>query len=370
MSGTGRRPLSERARRYRRVALWTLLGMVLGALIAPLGGYVYVGITSVSAQAGDDANPRANYWRAVRSGLQGYTAVTGKTMPDAATSNDWKNMETDVLVSNGGQNWRQLRNGLLARWGGGILLVVLFAIFVFFAFRGSVPLEGGRSGRRLLRWQPWERGLHWYTAALFVVLGVTGLSLLFGRLVLIPVLGPEGFAAWAGTSRMLHEVLGPWFGGGVALMIIFWIGRNIPNRDDWTWFLQGGGIVGKAHPRAGFANAGEKVWFWFVVIVGGMVILTGLTILGITGNPSRDSVQLAHLWHTGGGLAWIALWFGHAYIGTLGSEGSLEAMTTGYVDEKWAKQHHDQWYETVKDQVVDAPPAAPGKGRTEQPAAT
>ena len=362
MSGAHNRARGGRARRYRRVALWTLLAIFLGALVAPLGGYVYVGIASVNAQQGaDDANPRSNYWRAVRTGLEGYSSVTGKSMPDAAGANDWKNMQTQLLVDNGGQNWRQLRNNLLADWGGGILLVVLFAIFVFFAFRGSVPLEGGRSGRRLLRWQPWERGLHWYTATLFVVLAITGLSLLFGRVVLIPLLGPEGFAAWAGMSMMLHEALGPWFSAGVALMIIFWIGRNIPNRDDITWFLRGGGIVGNAHPPAGFANAGEKVWFWFIAIVGTMVILTGLALIGWIGTPARESIQLAHLWHTGGALAWIALWFGHAYIGTLGSEGSIDAMTTGYVDEAWAKQHHDQWYETVKDQVIEEEPARGGR---------
>ena len=34
----------------------------------------------------------------------------------------------------------------------------------------------------------------------------------------------------------------------------------------------------------------------------------------------------------------------HIYIWTIGSEGSLESMTTGYVDENWAEAHHDLWY--------------------------
>ena len=99
MAGVRKRPTGERASRYRRVAVWTLLGILLGALVAPLGGYVYVGIASVGAQAGDDANPRSNYWRAVRTGLEGYSAVTGKSMPDSAGANDWKNMETQILIN-------------------------------------------------------------------------------------------------------------------------------------------------------------------------------------------------------------------------------------------------------------------------------
>jgi formate dehydrogenase subunit gamma len=67
-----------------------------------------------------------------------------------------------------------------------------------------------------------------------------------------------------------------------------------------------------------------------------------------------------------GALAWIALWVGHAYIGTLGSEGSLEGMTTGYVDEEWAKQHHNLWYDEVKGEGAgagsDAGDASAAKG--------
>ncbi|MGR5541415.1 formate dehydrogenase subunit gamma, partial [Vibrio campbellii] len=31
-----------------------------------------------------------------------------------------------------------------------------------------------------------------------------------------------------------------------------------------------------------------------------------------------------------------------------GMEGALEGMVTGEVDETWAKEHHDIWYEEVK----------------------
>ena len=58
MAGVRKRPTGERASRYRRVAVWTLLGILLGALVAPLGGYVYVGIASVGAQAGGPTRAR------------------------------------------------------------------------------------------------------------------------------------------------------------------------------------------------------------------------------------------------------------------------------------------------------------------------
>ena len=63
---------------------------------------------------------------------------------------------------------------------------------------------------------------------------------------------------------------------------------------------------------------------------------------------TRDEMQLANLVHGVAALAWIGLWFGHAYIGTIGTEGALEGMTSGYVDEAWARQHHNLWYDEVK----------------------
>ena len=79
-----------RARRYKRMLPWTIALILVGAMVLPLGSYVYTGIQTAQAQAVEDSNPRANYWRAVRGGDQGYTAVQGD--------------ETGVLMQNGGQN--------------------------------------------------------------------------------------------------------------------------------------------------------------------------------------------------------------------------------------------------------------------------
>ena len=44
--------------------------------------------------------------------------------------------------------------------------------------------------------------------------------------------------------------------------------------------------------------------------------------------------------------------FGHIYMGTAGVEATFEVMQTGYCDSNWAREHHDLWYETIKDTGV------------------
>lgn len=339
METTTPRTFSDRRRRYRRITVWSMLLIVFMAMLLPLGSYVYVGLQDAKAQAVNETNPRANYWRAVREGNMGYTAVRGQ--------------ETGVLIQNG-QNWRQLRNGLVANYGGWFLFIVLILIMLYFAKKGSIPIEGGKSGIKVRRWSPLERLLHWYTAILFIILTITGLSMLFGRAVLIPLMGLKGFAAWAGIAMGLHNNLGPWFAGGVVLMIVLWMRHNIPNATDIKWLTSGGGMVGNAHPSAGFANGGEKVWFWIICTFGVAVIVSGLILDFPNWGTTRGNMQLANLIHGVCGLVWVAVWFGHAYIGTIGSEGSIEAMTTGYVDEAWARQHHDLWLAEVQEQGSDS----------------
>jgi formate dehydrogenase subunit gamma len=348
-----------RARRYKRIVLWSIAIILVGAMVLPLGSYVYTGIQSAHAQAVEDSNPRANYWRAVRGGDQGYTAVQGQ--------------ETDVLMQNGGQNWRQIRNGPIATIGGWGLFVVLLAIVLFFGLKGPVPLDDGRSGRTVARWSTANRVLHWYTAILFIILAITGLSLLFGRAVLIPLLGPQGFAAWADISIGLHNYCGPAFSIGVLLILVFWARYNLPAKGDWNWLSQGGGFLGKGkHPPAGRINAGEKIFTYGAMLtIGVAVVVTGFILDFPNFGQTREVMQTANIIHAIAAIVWIALMLGHIYLGSVGVEGALEGMSTGQVDENWAKQHHSLWYEEARKEgteVSDAGEPASGAERGGEPA--
>lgn len=333
-----------------KMMTWSLLFIVCSAIILPASSYLFSVnesfAQSADAQGSDANNQRANFWRAVREGQAGYSAVSGP--------------EAGVFIDNGGQNWRQVRNNLVSAYGGWIILGSLALIALFFIIKGKIRVQAEKSGMMVPRWTILERTMHWYTAILFIVLAITGLSMLFGRAVLIPILGAEGFAGWASLSISVHNIAGPFFSLGVFAMLIFWIKHNIPNATDIKWLSSGGGIIGNAHPSAGKANAGEKIWYWLVMFVGllavcgsGLVLIGWLIQLGLFEN-TRSNMQLMHSIHSIASIIWIIAFFGHVYIGSIGTEGAFEGMATGKVSVEWAKQHHDLWYDEVKDKAVRA----------------
>ena len=338
--------------RRRRRAIGVLLTILVLSLLAPLPAYWLA--QPVQAQGeieNEGANPRANYWRAVREGDQGYTAVQGQ--------------ETGVLIQNGGENWRTLRNGPIADYGGWILAGIVLLIALFYLIKGTIRIQPGRAGQTLPRWTMFDRVVHWYVAATFLILSVTGLSLFYGREVLIPLLGKDGFAAYAGFAKLVHNYVGPLFAVGLVIMVLVWLRFNIPKRHDLQWVKQAGGMIGSGHPHAGRMNAGEKLWFWFLALAGLAIVGSGLVLDFPNYGQTRETMQTAHLVHAALGMLLMAGSIGHMYIGSIGTEGALEGMTGGRVDENWAKQHHDLWYDEVKrsgtDSHLASQPAAAGK---------
>lgn len=322
----------------RRVAIWSFLTVIGLSMLIPLASYTvhWVGGTAVAQEAGAETNPRSNFWRAVREGKGGYSSVSG----EGAAS----------LVQSGGNSWREMRNGpvmTILPWllGGMVLLLLLYHVL-----HGKNKLDHAPSGKKVKRWNGFERFVHWFTAITFLILAVTGLSMLFGKAVLIPLLGKAGFASWAGLSIQVHNVVGPAFSVGIALMIVMWLWHNFPTATDIKWLAQGGGMFGKAHPSAGRMNAGEKIWFWILMTIGVAVCISGLVMVApIFGwnlpipMEGRQLMQQANIIHAVAAVIWTTVALGHIYIGTAGTEGAFEGMSTGYVSEEWARQHHDLW---------------------------
>ena len=277
-------------------------------------------------------NPRANFWRGVREGEAGITTSASEGQK--------------VLIQNGGQNWRQIRNGPIAGISPWLLAAVVFAICVFFVIVGRDRLEEPRSGVTIRRFSLFERILHWSTAVLFILLALTGLSMLFGRAVLIPVFGQSAFAAYMQVGLLVHNFSGPFFFAGVLVEAIAWVKDNIPKKMDLVWFRNLGGMIGKGpRPHAERVNGGEKGWFWFMLTAGLVSGVTGLILDFPIFGQSRQTMQLAHIIHASMGVLFLAASFGHIYIGTIGTEGTFEGMWRGKVDKVWAQQHNDLWYD-------------------------
>lgn len=294
----------------------------------------------------------APLWREVRKGGNPYqtTQVRG--------------VETSILVQSQGETWRQLRP-LLALAGGLILVVVLAGLLGYYRWRGAIGLHGKPAGRFIQRFSDIDRLAHWTVAISFVILAVTGLIITFGKYVLLPVVGYTLFSWLAILSKNLHNFVAPVFFLSLPVFIVLFIRDNLPRLYDMQWMLKFGGMLSKSgeHIPTGRFNAGEKALFWGLVCVFSVVLcISGAIMLFPNFDQGRSIMQVANITHVVCALLAIAMACFHIYLGTVGMKGAYDAMRTGYVDETWAKEHHQIWYDEVRagranQRMVDQVPA-------------
>ena len=287
---------------------------------------------SAVAVKDNDADARAK----AEAGIMGYTQS--------------RNREAGVFQQKEGHEWRMLRNGPITFYGGLLVLVMPLMMAVFYLVSGPIKLHDAPTGRKLTRFTPWERTVHWSTAISFVIMGITGLVLLFGKHVLIPLMGHHAYSWVAITAKNVHNLLGPLFFVSVALLFFSYLKDNWPKKIDMLWVKNAHKVLtGKMHVPSGKFNAAEKAWFWGgVAFLGIIVSLSGFVLDFPVFGQGRYTMQIANLVHLIGALLFIAGSFGHIYMGTVGAEGAFAAMKDGEVDETWAKEHHELWYEEVK----------------------
>lgn len=315
------------AAKFRNLSTRQLV--VIAVLLSLIGTAMYYQVIG-----SDLTNPRANFWRVVRDGVPAYTSTPGQGHT--------------VLIQNSGENWRSLRNGILVRFLPWMIVLALMGMSAFYLVVGPEKLEKPRSGIKIIRFTRFERVVHWYTAGLFVIMALTGLSLLVGRYLLIPVFGHWLVAGYLQAAKVLHNYCGPLLLVGFLAEFILWVRFNIPRKYDLAWFKSMGGMIGHGpRPHIGKINAGEKGWFWLIFIFGSAVGVTGILLDFPIWQQSRLAMQVSHVIHTVVAVLFVTVSFGHIYMGTIGVEGAFEAMWTGEVDTEWAKEQHDLWYEEI-----------------------
>ena len=279
----------------------------------------------------------APVWRDVRQeGSEHYTSIKGR--------------ETGVLVQSAGDTWRRIRNGPVTFYGGWVLVIVGLIIAALYFAKGPVKLHDKPTGRMIQRFTPFEQMVHWTTAISFCILGLSGLIMLFGKHVLLPIIGYTLFAWLTALGKNLHNFVAPVFMVAVLIMIVMWIRDNLPRAYDFAWFAKAWRFFLKGeHIPSGRFNAGEKGWFWIGVVALSVVVSwSGLILLFPNFDQTRAVMQTAWIWHAVAALIYIAISLGHIYMGTIGVEGSYRSMREGQVDETWAREHHEYWYNDVK----------------------
>jgi formate dehydrogenase subunit gamma len=266
-----------------------------------------------------------------------------KQIPRIEGRIDIPDTKASVLVQPAGRTWDYFHEVLL-HWGGAIVILGTIALLgLAYIIMGRIRIAEGRSGRKILRFKAFERFSHWLTAVSFVILGLTGLNITFGKIVLLPLIGPEAFSDVSQAAKYVHNFISFAFVAGLILIAIIFFRDNLLEKVDIDWLKQGGGFIKSRHAPAGRFNFGEKLVYWLSLAAGLAVSVSGFLLLFPFFGTDIAQMQLAQVVHAVVAVLFVALILGHIYIGTLGIEGAFEAMGTGEVDLNWAKEHHDLW---------------------------
>ncbi|HIC89191.1 MAG TPA: formate dehydrogenase subunit gamma, partial [Anaerolineae bacterium] len=252
---------------------------------------------------------------------------------------------------------------LVKPWVGSLIILVFFATTLHFIRYGPHEVLIDRRPddyEHLQRFNWVERFVHLVVLFTFLFLAFTGLAFAFngGRWLKL-------FFNSAVTPRTWHGYLGLIFGAGVIIMLLMWWRDSVLTASDKKWLRKLGGYLGTHEPvPAGRFNAGQKVYFWTVVVGGITLLITGLILMFKESLPT-DLVFLAVVIHDLAAFTSVAGVLSHVYLGTGANPGTLEAIFTGRVTKLWARRHHPEWFEEITGEPAYQELAAPGKDKPE-----
>jgi formate dehydrogenase subunit gamma len=303
-------------------------------------------------------------WRGVTSGLTGYSSLPKSQAPEAGNLIQGPVQYPGSRLTTAGEAWRQVRNNWIIPYGGALFLIALGALAIYYLTRGPLGHTDGEGPPVIERFTPFERSAHWANAIAFVTLAISGLVMAFGKFLLLPIIGLTLFGGLTYVLKTLHNFAGPVFAVSLVVVFFTFLRDEWPKRGDWNWLRKGGGAFGKSReePPSHRFNAGEKIVFWGgVFFLGAIVVASGLVMDRLIPNLvyERSTMQVAHMVHAVSTVLMMSMFALHIYLGTIGMRGAYKAMRTGYVDEAWAREHHEYWYEDIRAGKIPAQRSRP-----------
>ncbi|HRD95809.1 MAG TPA: formate dehydrogenase subunit gamma [Rubrivivax sp.] len=369
-----------------------LLGMAL--TLGLVGTALAQQAAPASASPGPAAGPPAGFAAPAEPGVDENNAQRAKSQPgnnapmwravrESGTQPGVSNLpgaEKGVLIqpfvqypgskyTTAGEAWRQVRQNWILPYGGALLLITLATIALTYWVKGPFGSQPKDTGRKIERFTPYERVIHWAAAISFSVLAISGIVIAFGKYFMLPVLGGTLFGWLTYLLKTAHNFVGPLFAVSLVLFSIKYLADNLPRAGDLNWLSKHGGMFSGEHVPSHRFNAGEKIMYWAGGVgLGLLVVASGLVLDGLVPGfgQTRGEMQISHIVHAVASVLMMAMFAGHIYMATLGVPGAMDAMRTGYVDESWAKEHHEWWYDDVKSGKILAvrsgakPPAVTG----------
>lgn len=306
------------------------------------------------AQPGNNAP----MWRQVGEGVTGFSSLPKSEAPEAGNLIQRFVQYPGSRWTNAGEAWRQVRNNWLIPYGGSLLVIVMLALAIVYFTKGPMKTTIPATGRKIERFTPFERAAHWANAIAFVALGVSGVVMAYGKFFMLPIMGGTLFGWLTYALKNIHNFAGPLFAVSLVVVFFTFLKDNWPEKGDLQWILKGGGMLGGGHaPPTNRFNPGSKAIFWGgVFFLGIFIIGSGFVMDMIVPGMvyERGTMQIAHMVHAVAGVLMLAMFLAHAYLGSVGMDGAYEGMRHGYVDEAWAKEHHEYWYDDVKSGKIPA----------------
>lgn len=369
------------------MAAIAILIFVSAILMSGGADYRSFGPGMVQAQetpAGLSSNPQAGNVPGSARGTRSNGIVWGAIRNGAEGTVSTRDPQAGRLIQSEGEIWRTFRTGPLMKYGAWALLGIVALLALFYLLRGRIMIESGKSGNTITRFKLVERVGHWTLAISFIVLALSGLNVLYGRYVLLPIFGADAFGAISIWGKIAHNYVGFAFMAGLIMIFAMWVLHNMPSKTDIGWLMRGGGLFSKhSHPPANKFNAGQKLIFWAVILIGISLSLTGISLMfpfeislfaktfaflnffGFdlpTNLSAVQEMQFSQGWHSIQAIFLVVVVIAHIYIGSVGMEGAFDAMGSGEVDVNWAREHHSIWVDELEEAEKNARPAGDAAG--------